>query len=183
MTILISLIMSVQSPIARSPIACIQCRARKVKCIDDAEEGLACRSCRRLAFPCSRTTSRPSSGASPNGTSLASSGVERRRISRACLSCRAGKSKCSGDRPCERCLAQSTECEYPQSKRHTRTPVRAQLQARTSVESSPHEERPLGPLDDRRRSATIGSNAHVSEEFTNSAEQQSVIQWSDIETR
>lgn len=90
------------------PSACDTCRARKVRC--DRRPGI-CTNCERLGISCqfrNVTTSSP-------GISLPahSTGRKRKRTFHSCLSCRALKIKCSGDRPtCERCKRKSSVCEY-----------------------------------------------------------------------
>lgn len=93
--------------------SCLQCRARKVKCVEEGGDDQACRGCRRLNFPCSWATTVPSPGLDVIGRDLASVRVPRKRVSRACTGCRVQKIRCSGANPCQRCHSQNLACEYP----------------------------------------------------------------------
>ncbi|KAK3940478.1 hypothetical protein QBC46DRAFT_434535 [Diplogelasinospora grovesii] len=99
---------------------CHTCRARKVKCTGNPGDG-PCHNCSRLELPCnfvdvgidqervSRTT--PSRLHTEAGT-------PRKRAQRACQSCHAHKTKCSGDIPrCKRCEEADLKCEYAPAKR------------------------------------------------------------------
>ncbi|KAJ0421831.1 hypothetical protein BJY00DRAFT_106210 [Aspergillus carlsbadensis] len=91
---------------------CAQCRNRKVRC-DGNPRG--CSNCKRLRFECSFVA--PSTGDTDSPELL-----ERRRVRRACISCRNRKLKCSGRLPeCSRCLERGLACRYPNSARVTRS--------------------------------------------------------------
>ena len=93
---------------SRRPSACNTCRARKVRC--DRRPG-SCTNCERLGLSCAPRSSTASS--STTNDPEFSVGRKRKRTFHSCLSCRALKIKCSGDRPsCERCKRRSTECQY-----------------------------------------------------------------------
>ncbi|CAG9945191.1 unnamed protein product [Clonostachys rosea f. rosea IK726] len=86
--------------------SCRECRARKVKC---DRTPLRCLVCIRLNLDCS--FSQPESPKPGHVEELTQAGTKRKRARRACLDCRAVKAKCSGRRPCERCVAKNLACE------------------------------------------------------------------------
>ncbi|KAL3450812.1 hypothetical protein BJX65DRAFT_270146 [Aspergillus insuetus] len=91
---------------------CAQCRNRKVRCDGDTR---GCGNCKRLRFECSFVASLTGDNDSPEL-------LERRRVRRACGSCRDRKLKCSGRLPeCSRCLERGLACRYPNSTRVTRS--------------------------------------------------------------
>lgn len=49
-----------------------------------------------------------------------SSGLDsvRKRVNKACDRCRLKKSKCDGNRPCNRCKADNAICQFGERKRH-----------------------------------------------------------------
>ncbi|KAL4999748.1 fungal-specific transcription factor domain-containing protein [Aspergillus recurvatus] len=89
--------------------ACNRCRSRKVKC-DRARP--VCGGCTRLQLHCSyerRSTSpTPENG---NSESYTEAGIKRKRTRLACGACRVRKTKCSGTRPCERCVSKCISCD------------------------------------------------------------------------
>ncbi|RSM19055.1 hypothetical protein CDV31_002186 [Fusarium ambrosium] len=94
---------------AKQP-ACRQCRARKVKC-DRRTTG--CVRCERLDLACSYLPSETvESFGNSRGQDLTQAGIKRRRILRACVSCRSAKVKCSGTHPCDRCRSHAQACEF-----------------------------------------------------------------------
>ncbi|RTE78290.1 hypothetical protein BHE90_007206 [Fusarium euwallaceae] len=94
---------------AKQP-ACRQCRARKVKC-DRRTTG--CVRCERLDLACSYLPSETAeSFGNSRGQDLTQAGIKRRRILRACVSCRSAKVKCSGTHPCDRCRSHAQACEF-----------------------------------------------------------------------
>ncbi|KAL2844876.1 hypothetical protein BJX68DRAFT_137468 [Aspergillus pseudodeflectus] len=89
---------------------CAQCRNRKVRC-DGNRRG--CDNCGRLRFECSFVALPTRQNESPEP-------LERRRVRRACVSCRERKLKCSGRFPkCSRCEERGLACRYPDSGRVT----------------------------------------------------------------
>ncbi|KAL2817205.1 hypothetical protein BJX63DRAFT_386374 [Aspergillus granulosus] len=92
---------------------CVQCRYRKVRC--DRRQDV-CGNCDRLQFACSFRASAEKSANTKRTTtdSTRSCPPERRRGSRACLSCRRSKARCSGELPaCRTCQQRQRECHYP----------------------------------------------------------------------
>ncbi|KAH6977845.1 hypothetical protein EDB82DRAFT_433486 [Fusarium venenatum] len=65
--------------------------------------------CERLELTCSYVADTPEPLV---GQDLTEAGIKRRRILRACDSCRLAKAKCSGTKPCARCQAQRHECQF-----------------------------------------------------------------------
>ncbi|KAH8671637.1 fungal-specific transcription factor domain-containing protein [Xylariales sp. PMI_506] len=104
-----------------SPIevrACKQCRARKVRCDRKPE---LCGACSRLGLACSFG----SSSEAPDGNAhsspsdqpqLTEAGFKRRRVKLACSQCRLYKARCSGSRPCERCMSRRVRCQWSEEK-------------------------------------------------------------------
>lgn len=86
--------------------SCRECRARKVKC---DRTPLRCLVCIRLSLDCS--FSQPEGPKRGHVEELTQAGTKRKRARRACLDCRAVEAKCSGRRPCERCVAKNLACE------------------------------------------------------------------------
>ena len=97
---------------SRSKSGCKTCTARKVRC--DEREGI-CLNCERLGLPCTgavQGASQQSQGTGPNNLSE-TIGLKRKRTFRSCGSCRATKTRCSGERPvCLRCRGKSLQCNY-----------------------------------------------------------------------
>jgi hypothetical protein len=62
-------------------------------------------------------------------------GAKRRKVRRACDSCKARKRKCSGDQPCPLCVSQGLICTYvsPHGRQHD-----SQIANTRILESSPH---------------------------------------------
>ncbi|KAJ5111969.1 alkaline-phosphatase-like protein [Penicillium argentinense] len=106
-------------PPSRSNNTCSQCRARKVRCRGGPD---VCANCRRLQFHCSFGGHDASTV--PQDTAPLPAQDDRpakKRQSRACLQCRAGKSKCSGEHPaCASCRDRAKPCTYPETKRSRR---------------------------------------------------------------
>ncbi|PNH69782.1 hypothetical protein VD0002_g653 [Verticillium dahliae] len=109
---------------AEPPLACRQCRARKVKC-DRRQSG--CLRCERLDLPCSYA-----GGASAEledldedlpQEELTQAGTKRRRIRRACVPCRSHKAKCSGAQPCSRCASNNLQCIYGDAEQGRSLPI------------------------------------------------------------
>ncbi|KAL4867026.1 hypothetical protein BDV12DRAFT_210202 [Aspergillus spectabilis] len=96
--------------------ACYQCRSRKVKC--DRRHPV-CVACVRLQLHCSydRDTESPIIEVG-NKSNYTEAGTKRKRSRQACGHCRAGKAKCSGTGPCERCLSRSLACDLAPSSAH-----------------------------------------------------------------
>ncbi|KAK9327533.1 fungal-specific transcription factor domain-containing protein [Lipomyces starkeyi] len=127
---------------SRSSRICFQCRNRKVRC-NGALDG--CENCIRLGFPCSfsedERLGRGVNGAGKIASGVAlhlycNSGMERRRGWRACLKCRAQKSRCSGEVPsCHRCRQRSLECVYTSMTRKPRSDAGVTLPAQNTVQS------------------------------------------------
>ncbi|KAH7303486.1 hypothetical protein B0I35DRAFT_485176 [Stachybotrys elegans] len=87
---------------------CVQRQLTKaeyqVKC--DGTPG-GCENCRRLRFECSFSDK-------AGGEHAGLTEIERRRVRRACVTCRDRKSKCSGTLPsCMRCSRLRLQCRYP----------------------------------------------------------------------
>ncbi|PYI18060.1 hypothetical protein BO99DRAFT_174027 [Aspergillus violaceofuscus CBS 115571] len=91
---------------------CFQCRTRKVRC--DRKFDI-CSNCERLKYTCSF---QKSASRSENSQRRNEDEPDRRRAARACLRCRAQKSRCSGEMPqCDNCQRRHRDCHYPGSKR------------------------------------------------------------------
>ena len=96
-------------------MTCLICQ--QVKC--DERPGI-CENCERLSIPCksadtgTKTSSdEPLSSTGATSTALTEAGLNRRRTYRSCTSCRASKSRCSGDKPsCVRCSRKRKRCVY-----------------------------------------------------------------------
>ncbi|KAL2863137.1 transcription factor domain-containing protein [Aspergillus lucknowensis] len=85
----------------RSRSGCNTCRARKVKC-DERPNG--CANCERLELDCS--------GYGPTTTRHSGHRARATRTYRSCTECRAGRAKCSGERPaCSRCRDRRLGCQ------------------------------------------------------------------------
>lgn len=91
--------------------ACCECRAHKVRC---DRVGFHCGPCQRLELACSYSSSRASASATPGQAhSTTQAGLARRRVRRACDTCRVLKARYSGQQPCSRCRARSLTCVFP----------------------------------------------------------------------
>ncbi|KAM0328568.1 hypothetical protein ACHAQA_004976 [Verticillium albo-atrum] len=111
-----------QSP-AEPPLACRQCRARKVKC-DRRQSG--CLRCERLDLPCSYAvggTELEEFDEELPQEELTQAGTKRRRIRRACVPCRSHKAKCSGSQPCSRCAVNGLQCVYGDTEQGRSLPI------------------------------------------------------------
>lgn len=51
-------------------------------------------------------------------TELTQAGILRRRVVQSCKSCRAAKTKCSGQTVCARCSEKGLDCVFPATSRH-----------------------------------------------------------------
>ncbi|CAG8879372.1 unnamed protein product [Penicillium nalgiovense] len=108
--------MSSDTKTSRSRFGCRTCRARKVKCDETPGE---CGNCARLRLVCSGYTTPVKSQTTGDQIDLRHS-ARGKRTYRSCTACRASKTKCSGERPCQRCRWKcSTECVYAQSTQPT----------------------------------------------------------------
>ncbi|KAI1632591.1 hypothetical protein F4809DRAFT_656144 [Biscogniauxia mediterranea] len=99
-------------PPKKSSQTCSTCRMRKVRC--DGRRDV-CQNCERLGFSCSfQDTGSPN----PDGESVSSFSLPRRRVRLACTNCHSRKARCSGEAPkCARCQTQGIECIYKPTKR------------------------------------------------------------------
>jgi hypothetical protein len=84
----------------------------QVKCDETPDE---CGNCARLRLVCSGYTTPVRSQTTGGEIDLRHS-TRVKRTYRSCTACRASKTKCSGERPCQRCRWKcSTECVYAES--------------------------------------------------------------------
>ncbi|KAK8119891.1 uncharacterized protein PG998_004517 [Apiospora kogelbergensis] len=113
------------APPAPKQQACRQCRLRKVKC-DRNTSGNGCGPCQRLRLACAFPDIVGGGGydGSSGTDGLTQAGLRRRRTTRACNSCKADKTKCSGAQPCARCQSYGRPCRYPHAARSTAPPSR-----------------------------------------------------------
>ncbi|OAA39556.1 Fungal transcriptional regulatory protein [Beauveria brongniartii RCEF 3172] len=98
-----------------SPVACLICRSRKVRCDRSLPD---CRNCLRLGVPCpgydreNEFISRKELQKSADDIFRAA-GVEKRKVG-SCEECRASKHRCTKTRPaCRRCILRNLKCTYP----------------------------------------------------------------------
>ncbi|KAF4603693.1 hypothetical protein EYR40_000861 [Pleurotus pulmonarius] len=87
---------------------------------------------------------------------------DRQRVSQACDHCRRRKAKCSGGRPCKRCIERDISCEYADLPSRSRGKTRKRADDKDPSESSfeefPSSARPVqDPPDNARSSSTQGS--------------------------
>ncbi|KAH6887433.1 putative C6 transcription factor [Thelonectria olida] len=91
-----------------------------------------------------RKRSTPSSDQSlhQQGDEAATGGRKHRKVSRACDFCKSRKAKCSGDRPCAKCVSKGRACLYDAKYTRGRPPTPPQSHSRLSYEQvrPTHEE-------------------------------------------
>lgn len=82
----------------------------QVKC----HGGRPCMACARLGLDCfDGSPSSPSACRRPSSAADEPTTARKKRTFRSCISCRASKTKCDGDRPsCRRCQTRSVPCTY-----------------------------------------------------------------------
>ena len=69
--------------------------------------------CERLELTCSYVANDAAEEpVTSHSETLTQAGIKRRRILRACTTCRIAKSKCSGTCPCSRCQASGQQCGF-----------------------------------------------------------------------
>lgn len=162
--------MTTRTTSTRPAPACLQCRTRKVRCIDDGNDAQSCRGCKRLNFACSKASINPSSTRHERVHST----VQRKRVGIACTACRDSKSKCSGEAPCQRCRDAEIVCEFPQPRKQSRKPnqqpispvgaghvaeagtesedgTEAHMEARTHNHANQINMTPVGDMDSHQR--------------------------------
>ncbi|KAK7994429.1 hypothetical protein PG991_016017 [Apiospora marii] len=102
---------------------CLQCRIRKVRCDGHPT---TCGNCQRLDFECSFGQTVVGSAAAISASQERVTGLqlpERRRRTKACVQCRARKTRCLGETPeCSNCVRKGLVCTYrtssaPEKKR------------------------------------------------------------------
>ena len=75
--------------------------------------------------------------------------LDRKRVARACISCRRRKEKCDGERPCRNCQSQKRDhnCQYPTSQASTSPRLTRPLLQDENSPHNPNSEDILGLLD------------------------------------
>ena len=75
--------------------------------------------------------------------------LDRKRVARACISCKRRKEKCDGERPCRNCKSQKRDhtCQYPTSQASTSPRSSRPLLQDENSPHNPNSEDILGLLD------------------------------------